>query len=102
MRFETIPAKALDHLVYDQNAFIIDLRNEKEFKEAHIKGAINIPYGSSKDYLELPKNMVLVLYCERGSKSMMLARELSNSGYRIKSVIGGIHAYRGNYLEYYS
>jgi Rhodanese-related sulfurtransferase len=102
MRFETIPAKALDYLVYDQKAFIIDLRPEKEFREAHIKGAVNIPYGSTRNYSRLPKNMILVIYCERGSKSMMMARELSDLGYSVKTVIGGIHAYRGNYLEYYN
>jgi len=101
MRFETIPAKALDHMVYDQKAFIIDLRSQKEFEEAHIKGAVNIPYGSTNDYSALPKDMILVLYCERGSTSMMLAKELSSQGYRVRTVIGGLNAYRGNYLEYY-
>ena len=97
--FETIPAKDLDLLIHKKNCFIIDLRMPDEYMERHIKGAVNIPYHRLGNCRSLPDDMELVLYCERGSVSMIAARELAEKGYHAKSVVGGIHAYRGRYLE---
>ena len=36
-----------------------------------------------------------ILYCERGSMSMLAAKELCEVGYEVINVYGGIHAYRG-------
>ena len=43
--------------------------------------------------------MIPILYCDRGGLSMQAARELQEQGYRAISVVGGIQAYRGRYLE---
>ena len=40
----------------------------------------------------------MILYCERGNLSLLLARDLSNEGYMVKNIYGGLNAYRG-YLE---
>ena len=42
---ETISAKMLDYYVDRKDSLIIDLRDEKEYAEGHVKGAVNIPYG---------------------------------------------------------
>ena len=41
----------------------------------------------------LPKNVPLIFYCERGSVSMVAAREMAEKGYRAKSLTGGIHSW---------
>ncbi|MDO4454757.1 MAG: rhodanese-like domain-containing protein [Eubacteriales bacterium] len=99
--FETISAKELDGLIHKKNCFIIDLRMPDEYMESHIKGAVNIPYYRLAECRSLPADMELILYCARGSASMMAARELAEKGYHVKTVVGGIHAYRGRYLESY-
>ena len=71
---------------------------EKEYAEGHVKGAVNIPYGKFDEYRKLPENKVLVLYCDRGGASLMLARQLAKKGYMTRSVIGGFRAYRGRNL----
>ena len=43
--------------------------------------------------------IIPVLYCDRGGLSMQAARELEEHGYRAISVVGGIQAYNGRYLE---
>ena len=93
MDFEMIAANELDRYIRDKNAFIIDLRTPQEYVARHIQGAVNIPYERLENCQSLPRNMTLVLYCERGSVSMFAARELAARGYRVKTVIGGIHAY---------
>lgn len=95
MGFGMIAAKELDQYVRDENAFVIDLRTPEEYRRHHIRGAVNIPYASLGNCRELPRDKSLILYCERGAVSMVAAKELAARGYRVKTVIGGIHAYRG-------
>lgn len=94
MDFETIPAKELDRYVRE-GWLIIDLRSPQEYQEKHIKGAVNIPFEKMEELYTLGKQQKMVLYCERGAMSMAAARELAAKNYRVKTVVGGIRAYRG-------
>lgn len=94
---ENISARELDSYVNAPGFMVIDLRMRKEYREGHIKGAVNVPSGEFGR--KLPDlNTGLVLYCQRGGMSMAVARELSRKGYRVKTVVGGIRAYRGKNL----
>ena len=92
---ETISPKMLDYYVDNKKAFIIDLRGFDEFSQGHIKGAVSVPYEGGRFFFRPPKDREIVLYCERGSHSLLAARELVRDGYRVRSVIGGINAYKG-------
>lgn len=96
MELETISAKRIDDYLYDPNSVIIDLRQKEEYGRRHIAGARNIPYEQFQEKMDiLPRNLQYILYCERGSVSLAAAKEMSSCGYFVKSVVGGIHAYRG-------
>lgn len=95
---ETISPKMLDYYVDQKNVYIIDLRTEREFEKEHIRNARCIPYTGGLFPVILPKQYEIILYCERGSLSLLAAKELAREGYRVRSVIGGIHAYRGRNL----
>lgn len=95
---ETIPAKELDRYVQDNRYMVIDLRGREEYLAGHICGAMNVPYGDFRNELHGLIGRTLVLYCERGGLSMAVARELEQKGFRTKSVVGGIRAYRGRNL----
>lgn len=94
MNFEAIPAKELDRWV-QQGWIVIDLRPPEEYWERHIKGAVNIPYEELEERFSFPREQKFILYCERGSVSMAAARELASRNYQVKTVVGGIRAYRG-------
>lgn len=94
---DTISAKELDWYVQDGTFLIVDLRPPRDFVRGHIRGAVNVPHGMFGSELEKYKGEI-VLYCERGALSMAVARELEQQGFRTKSVVGGIRAYRGRYL----
>ena len=97
---ETISARELDW--YVQNHFlIIDLRSPADYVYAHIQGAVNVPYGQFDKELLGYEHDPIVLYCERGALSMAVARELEAKGYKTRSVVGGIRAYRGKKLVRY-
>ena len=87
--------------IYRYNTVIVDLRSREEFAEEHIVGAYNIPFEEfDENSFPFPINVTVILYCERGSSSLMAAKQLSRKGYfDVKTVIGGILSYRGEYLE---
>ena len=94
MDFEAIPAKMLDSYIGRKNHMILDLRDEEEYRRGHIFGAYNLPY-ERLGQMVLRKDVIYIMYCERGSASMAAAKELSKKGYYVKSGVGGILAYRG-------
>ena len=88
MEYEMISEKELDRLLEKEQGFVIDLRSPWEYAAYHIPGAVNIPYERLKKVRGLPKNVPLIFYCERGSVSMVAAREMAEKGYRAKRLTG--------------
>lgn len=95
---DTISAKELDWYAQDGTFLIVDLRPRQDYARGHIRGAVNVPYGRFGTQLRDREKDTIILYCERGALSMAVARDLERQGYRTKSVVGGIHAYRGKNL----
>ena len=74
-------------------ALLVDVREADEFNNGHIPGAVNEPLSGIENTL-LPKEMMLFLYCLRGTRSKRAAAILKKKGYKVKS-IGGIKKYTG-------
>lgn len=101
MEFETISSRDLDSYIHNSKSVIIDLRTKRKYIKSHVKNAINIPYEKLKNvYESLPMNKEIILYCDRGSVSLIAAKWLSEKGYRTKTVIGGFYSYRGSNKVY--
>lgn len=100
MSLDSISANEVDKYIGKDNIIIIDIRSNLLFKRGHIGSAINIPY-QDFEYNKtcIPKCYDIILYCERGNQSLLLGRELSKEGYRVKSLYGGICAYRGELVK---
>lgn len=98
MGLEMISPALLDGYVGRTDALIIDVRSREAFEQGHIRGARNIPFEEKGGYRYFPRTKELILYCDRGSASLVKGRELARQGWRVKSVSGGLHAYRGHNL----
>lgn len=96
---ETISAREIDRYIYDKSYILIDVRNPSEYRKMHIRGAVCIPHEYLLERMKGLGQSIPILYCDRGGLSMQAARELEDHGYRAISVVGGIQAYRGRYLE---
>lgn len=93
MEFQTISIREFNEYRKRPDTWVIDLRSREEFEEVHVEGARNIPYDNLKMYQKyLPKDKIYILYCDRGSSSLMAAKEMSKEGYRTVTVVGGIHS----------
>ena len=93
MEFQTIGIREFNEYRTRPDAWVIDLRSKEEYEEIHVEGARNVPYEDLKMFQKyLPKDKLYILYCDRGSSSLMAAKELSRKGYRAVSLVGGIQA----------
>ena len=90
-----------EYLEQGKRLFLVDMRDARSYRRAHIRGAVNIPYGELRARIgELPQESLIVLYCYHGPNSMRAARWLASLGYKTADVYGGIQVYRGKYLEW--
>ena len=84
-------AKAL--MESESGYIILDAREQDEYDEGHIPGAILIPYGEIADRAEkeLPdKDQLILVYCRSGRRSKIAAEELVKLGYTNVKEFGGI------------
>ena len=83
----------LDELLPRTDILIADLRTADAYWKYHIKGAKNYPYDDMEQWeKELLAERRLLLYCERGSESLMAARRLNRRNNEVFTLIGGIKA----------
>lgn len=72
---------------------ILDTREQYEFDEGHIPGAILIPYTEIENKAEeiLPdKDKLILVYCRSGRRSKIASESLANLGYTNVKEFGGI------------
>lgn len=90
------PAQAATQLS-EKKAVIIDVREDQEWQESHIPGAIHIPLGqlqSRLSELEPYKNSPVITQCRSGGRSVKAADQLKTAGFsNVHSMDGGIKAW---------
>ncbi len=68
---------------------IVDIRDAAEYKEGHLKGAINVPAekASAKEFYEkLPKGKTLVFHCSAGGRSVEAWQKLQGAKYDVSEI----------------
>jgi len=74
---------------------LVDVREQHEFEEAHLPGAVHVPRGHLEQRIEGAvgdRSKRVILYCAAGNRSALAAKTLiEDLGYeRAESMIGGI------------
>lgn len=89
-----IPQNEAKRIMDEESDYIIvDAREQSEYDEGHIKGAIVIPYTSIENEAaeKLPdKDQLILVYCRSGRRSKIAAQSLANMGYTNVKEFGGI------------
>jgi phage shock protein E len=95
----TITPTALNERLarHDASVIVVDVRTPEEFTQAHVPGAINIPYdtlAARQDELTGAKNKDVVLYCRTGRRSKIAADTLEAGGFaRLLQLEGNIQGW---------
>lgn len=89
-----IAAQAATNLINHENAKVLDIRHDNEFKSGHLAGAINIPFADlEKDLKKLNKYKAkpIIVVCKMGQVSLKAGLLLHKNGFEnVYSLNGGI------------
>lgn len=74
---------------------LIDVRPPEEIAQAALPGAEALDYGSSQQYMDLPKDTRIVFACKSGARSLDVAAYFAGHGFTaVYSLAGGLDAWR--------
>lgn len=75
---------------------ILDVRNDWEFEDGHLEGAINIPVDDLEGRLgELDEEEDILVYCRTGNRSTRAAQILRENGFeRMYHMVDGIEGWK--------
>ena len=90
----SVSAVEFEKAIKADSVQLLDVRSSQEFAEGHIAGAININV-QSDDFRqradkELSKDSTILVYCRSGRRSMDAAETLTELGYKVVNLKGGI------------
>ena len=93
-RANQLDPTAAIRLMNNDEAVVIDVREEQDFSNGHIKNARNVPMSSFKsklDSLAKHKDKPVLAYCRSGNVSGKACRILKHSGFtNVHNLAGGI------------
>lgn len=88
-----ISAEDAKEIMDTKDFVLIDVREEDEYAQGHIEGAILIPYGEIEERAEselIDKEQTILIYCRSGRRSAIAAQSLVELGYTNVRDFGGI------------
>ena len=85
---------AATQLMNDGDVLFLDVRDEKEYKTGHIKGARSMPVNQLDKQIhdiEKYKERDVVVYCDNGMRTSRVTGKLKKQGFtKLKSLTGGL------------
>ncbi|MFI5347716.1 MAG: rhodanese-like domain-containing protein [Elusimicrobiota bacterium] len=98
LELETTPSELKKMLERDRNGvFVMDIRAPEAYADGHIPGARNVPLdGLGESYPDLPRDRLIVAYCEdlACGQSLLAVLELAGTGFKVKRLLGGLAGWR--------
>jgi rhodanese-related sulfurtransferase len=78
---------------FDENLLVLDVRNETEFADGHVKDAMLMPLESFSDMANIAmieENQTVYVHCKSGYRSVIAASLLKREGmHNLRNVAGG-------------
>src|SRR4051812_30380294 len=97
---EVTAADVLERLDDPDRPLLVDVREQDEWQEGHLPGAIHIPRGNLESRVEAlvpDRSREIVLYCAVGARSAFSAKTLTELGYQnVSSLSGGFTDWKRN------
>lgn len=92
--FSTIFTTELMQIMNTEEVNIIDVREIDEFYSGHIPGSVNLPLSTlSYTYMNLDRSKHYFIICRSGNRSQSACVFLSQYGYSLTNILGGIINY---------
>jgi sulfur-carrier protein adenylyltransferase/sulfurtransferase len=99
-----VDARRAQELIGSDSTAIVDVREQEEWDEGHLPGAVHVPRGHLESRIEsaVPdRSRSVVVYCASGNRSAFAAKTLEELGYDdVVSLAGGFADWKRNGLPY--
>jgi rhodanese-related sulfurtransferase len=99
--FTTGPVEVSRQIQNKDRIVIIDVRQEEDFRQGHVPGAINLPEERWQTMDGLSSDVPNILYCYSPTCHLAsrAAEQFSHEGYAVIEMDGGFQAWKENDLE---
>ncbi len=77
-----------------EGAIVVDVRNEDEFQNGNIPGAVLIPVDTLRDHVEELKSKDVIVTCAVGQRGHTATQLLRSYGVRVRNLDGGYTTWR--------
>ena len=90
-KIETIDTETVFEIIDNKDTYIIDVREDYEYRSGHLKNAYNISLTmlNEETTVNIPKNSKVIVYCQSGNRSKMASQILLDMGFNVYDM-GGI------------
>lgn len=98
---QTVSVHQLTLLVNRENALVLDVRENAEFKEGHIIDALHIPFTKLKERLaelDKHKDKPVIVVDKMGQHSGAAGKQLREAGFNVSRLDGGMTEWRSSNL----
>jgi sulfur-carrier protein adenylyltransferase/sulfurtransferase len=99
---EEIDAHAARERLDEEPPALVDVREQNEWDEGHIPGAVHVPRGFLESKIETAvpdRSQPVIVYCSGGNRSAFAAKTLEELGYEdVTSLAGGFTDWKRNGL----
>jgi rhodanese-related sulfurtransferase len=97
---EITPQQVVERLKNGEALKLLDVREPAEWIEGHVIGAKHIPLGQLLMRIdELDPNVETIVMCLSGGRSGLACELLSEKGYDVVNMMGGLGAWTDDFLE---
>jgi sulfur-carrier protein adenylyltransferase/sulfurtransferase len=97
---DEIDATRARELIESGDRLVVDVREQSEWDEGHIPGAVHVPRGHLESRIEREApdpTRPIVVYCSAGNRSVFAAKTLGELGYEdVTSLAGGFTDWKRN------
>lgn len=100
--YKTVSPEEFNKEIKSSDVYLLDVRTPEEFESGHLAGAHNIDV-TAPDFIEvslkeLPKPKTIAVYCGSGKRSAIASKQLSDNGYNVLNMDGGLMAWKASGL----
>ena len=98
---QQITASEATRLLNHENAIMIDMRGDKEYRDGHIVNAVHLPVKDREvgNRLDKYRDRPLIVYCNSGQQSAQLCGKLRKQGFEsVYNLKGGALAWQRSEL----
>ncbi len=79
-----------DSKAIPEGAYLLDVRSESEFANAHVHGSVNIPLNRLNQKIEMLKSkQPIIVFCQSGMRAGMAKALLNKNGIENVTNVGG-------------